>query len=80
MKYAKLKGQQVHGIFPPRIQIMMSGCVSAEQNSKGEITLTYEDGSKEAAAFPEKDIGDFESFFAIVSQVQDRARHPKEPA
>jgi hypothetical protein len=75
MRYANLKGQQVHGVFPPRIQAMMSGCARAEQDNKGNITLVYEDGATETAAFPEKDIADFESFFAIVSQVQDRARH-----
>lgn len=74
-RYAKLQGQQRLGLCAPRMHAMMCGCGRAEQDGKGNITLIYEDGTTETAAFPEKDLTDFESFFAIVSQVQDRARH-----
>lgn len=77
MRYSKLKGQQVHGICPPRFQTLMCGCERAEQDNKGNITLIYTDGTTETAPFPERDIAEFESFFSIVGNVQDRARNAK---
>jgi hypothetical protein len=61
-------------MYPPNIQIALTGASIAHQSKRGMITIIYTDGSTESRD-SDKPLADFPSWFAIVGFVQDgRAR------
>jgi len=67
--YSQLEGQLTNWLVPSNYEGVLSGAMCAQQDKSGDITLTYHDGEKETRS-SQKDMSEFESFFAIVSYVQ----------
>jgi len=67
--YSLLEGQLTNWLVPSNYEGVLSGAKYAQQDKSGNITLTYHDDEKETRS-SNKDMSDFESFFAIVSYVQ----------
>ena len=73
-RFNKLKKGEANFLCPPRVQSLLCGAIHAEQVKDGTITLVYYDGVKESRP-SEKDLcTEFDSFFDVVSYVQE-ARH-----
>jgi hypothetical protein len=71
-RWEKLNGNQVHGLFFTRVATAISGVTHAEQNSRGEITLYYTDGTRETACpDPAIDLVEYEDGLRVVSAVQN---------
>lgn len=72
-----LAPDEITYLVPPRIQTMMCGVVHAVQDHRGHVTLTYTDKTTESAPCPHLQLATEESFFRVVSEVQEIARGNK---
>lgn len=72
MEKIKMAEKEVQVISPPKIQSMMSGVMYATVDNKNNLTLHYQDGTKESAACTDDEFSKFDNFFNVVSHVQSR--------
>lgn len=70
MKYEQLQGSQCWVRLPHGI-LERATATEARQNKEGLIALIYEDGTREEAPSPAKDLHDFATWFDVVSFVQE---------
>lgn len=73
-RYQSLRGQQTYMLCPSNIEAMMTGVQYANQDRKGNVTLTYTDGTTETANCADMQLLEAASFMAVVGTVQERAR------
>ena len=76
---ADIKKGEVYSIFPPKIEMMITGVQKAGLWPDGRAVLLYVDGTKEETKLTDNEAADIiakgrESFFPVVSMIQGKAR------
>src|SRR5690606_9982131 len=66
----ELPERQANFLVPPTALAGLTGVQSAKQDRAGRITLTYTDGTTEAADCPDFELSECENFFSAIDAVQ----------
>jgi len=74
-----IKPGEVYSIFPPKIEMMITGVQKAGIWPGGRAVLLYVDGTKEETLLTDDEAAEViakgrESFFPVVSMIQGKAR------
>ena len=59
-------------MFPTHVQAMITGCENLQQNSKGQITVTYQGGQKKSVAMSDLNLALADDFMATFKETWKR--------